>query len=1154
VDAEVVVRRRYRIGELLGEGGMGAVFRALDLGTQEVVAIKSLKSTSLADDKADIERFLREGEALRLLNHPNIVKLLDTFQDGGQHYLVMELVEGGSLETRLRGGARVPVERVLALGLDISDALSRAHRLGIVHRDIKPANVLLAPDGTPRLSDFGVAHIAGKAQLSASNAVIGTLDYLSPEALLGEPVDAGADIWAFGVLLFELIAGRRPFAAEHPGATLQAILHDGPADLEELSPECPTELVDLVYRMLEKDRRQRIPSARQVGAELESILGRVGTEPGQSAANAHVGATAFARTVARPSLPELELELPAQTTPFIGREVELADLARLLLDPAVRLVSVVGPGGMGKSRLVVETARRYFQGNAAFSVTLHGPPAVAREVFLVELAPLARADLVLAALAEAVGFRFYPGGEPKAQLLDYLRARSALLVLDNFEHVLDAASLVHEILQAAPNVKVLTTSRERLSLSGEHVFALSGLALPDVDDNASWLEFSSVQLFAESARRVKRDFELTDEAARAAAQICRLVQGLPLGIVLAASWSNLLTPSEIAEEISKSLDFLAGELRDMPARQHSLRAVFDYSYERLAADERAVFTRLAVFCGGFSRAAAEQVAGASLRILAALVNQSLITRDPTSGRYRLHELLRKYAESRLGDDPGEAERTADAHAVHYASFLAERAARFKGREPELVAGELDTEIDNVRAAWARLRDTRNPSLLGPALETLGLFFAFRSAFVEAEATFAAAASSFALPEPERSGERARLLARALTLQARACADQWRQAEAITLATRALEWLDETTQPAEVGDALLVLALSSFWVGDTPRGLEASEHSVRLHRRVGAVWDTAQALARLCGQCGDWIGSAKAEACARESIELQRSLPGGVVVIANSFTDLGTILAERGNYDEGCSLMLEGLALMETQGKSYGKLECLQHLSRASRMRGDYDAAEAYARQSLVLAREMFPFAEGWSHALLGDVLKERGQLDAAAVHYRAAMADKNPTTTALATLNLGDIAGQRGEYVLAGAMLRQSLVEFERHGASWGIIIACDYLGHLACDEGRYADSDELFQRALEHSLESGLLRLGLNVVASIARSKAGSGETERAVELLTLVERHRVTERQTIVRRVEPLLAELSAVVPAAVFEASVQRGGSLELEPVLRELAAGQ
>jgi predicted ATPase len=1152
VDSEVVVRRRYRIGELLGEGGMGAVFRALDLGTQEVVAIKSLKSTSLADDNADIERFLREGEALRLLNHPNIVKLLDTFQDAGQHYLVMELVEGGSLESMLRGGARVPIERVLALGLDISDALSRAHRLGIVHRDIKPANVLLAPDGTPRLSDFGVAHIAGKAQLSASNAVIGTLDYLSPEALLGEPVDAGADIWAFGVLLFELIAGRRPFAAEHPGATLQAILHDGPADLEELSPECPTELVDLVYRMLEKDRRQRIPSARQVGAELESILGRVGTEPGQSAANAHVGATAFARTVARPSLPELEL--PAQTTPFIGREVELADLARLLLDPAVRLVSVVGPGGMGKSRLVVETARRIVLGSAAFAVTAHGPPAAAREVFLVELAPLARADLVLTALAEAVGFRFYPGGEPKAQLLDYLRARSALLVLDNFEHVLDAASLVHEILQAAASVKVLTTSRERLSLSGEHVFALSGLALPDVDDDAPSREFSGVRLFAESARRVRRDFEWTDEAARAAAHICRLVQGLPLGIVLAASWSNLLTPAEIAEEIAKSLDFLAVELRDMPARQHSLRAVFDYSYARLTAEERAAFARLAVFRGGFSRAAAEEVAGASLRILAALVNQSLITRDPTSGRYRLHELLRKYAESRLGEAPGEAERTADEHAAHYASFLAERAARFKGREPELVAGELDTEIDNVRAAWARLRDTRKLSLLGPALETLGLFFAFRSAFVEAQATFAAAASSFALPEPERGGERARLLARALTLQARACAAQWRQAEAITLATRALEWLDETTQPAEVGDALLVVALSSFWVGDTPRGLEASEHSIRLHRRVGAVWETAQALARLCGQCGDWIGSAKAEACARESIELQRSLPGGVVVIADSLTDLGTILAERGNYDEGCSLMLEGLALMETQGKSYGKLECLQHLGRASRMRGDYDAAEAYARQSLVLAREMFPFAETWSHALLGDVLKERGQLDAAALHFRASMADKNPLTTALATLNLGDIAGQRGEYVLAGAMFRQSLVYFERHGASWGIIIACDYLGHFACDEGRYADSDELFQRALEYSLESGLLRLGLNVVAGIARSKAGSGETERAVELLTLVERHRVTERQTIVRRVEPLLAELSAVVPAAVFAASVQRGGSLELEPVLRELAAGR
>jgi len=266
-----VVRRRYELGEKLGEGGMGTVFRAFDTTTRQTVAVKLLRPSGFTASSADIERFLREGEALRLLNHPNIVKVFDAFQEGERHFLVMECVEGGSLESALRSGGPLPLARVLELGLDISDALSRAHRLGIVHRDVKPANVLVAADGTPRLSDFGVAHIAGRERVSGANDVVGTVDYLSPEAVTGAGVDAGADVWAFGVMLFELLSGVRPFRGEHAAATLHAIVHAPPLELETLRPECPLELADLVYRMLEKNRGQRIPSVRQVGAELERI-------------------------------------------------------------------------------------------------------------------------------------------------------------------------------------------------------------------------------------------------------------------------------------------------------------------------------------------------------------------------------------------------------------------------------------------------------------------------------------------------------------------------------------------------------------------------------------------------------------------------------------------------------------------------------------------------------------------------------------------------------------------------------------------------------------------------------------------------------------------------------------------------------------------
>jgi predicted ATPase len=1144
--------RHYRLGEQLGEGGMGIVFRALDVRTEKPVAIKALKPAHMSANPSDIERFLREGAALKALEHPNIVKVLEMFEENAEHYLVMELVEGGSLERVLAASAPLPLARVLGLALDLSDALSRAHRIGIVHRDLKPANVLLAADGTPRLCDFGVAHIAGQARLSAANGIVGTLEYLSPEILSGEVVDARSDVWAFGVLLFEMLAGRRPFAAAHPAATLHAILHAAPPELEALRPDCPTALVDLVYRMLDKSRHERIPSARQVGAELERIVFGMGeAERSQFTARAR-GALAVARTVAGPHPSTAPApRLPAQTTPFVGREAELAELARLLRDNGVRLVTVLGPGGMGKSRLALEAAQQLAQGTGAFEQTEARETGAPIEVFFVELAPLARAELVLGALAEAVGFEFYPGTEPKAQLLAYLHQRRALLVLDNFEHLLDAATLVNELLLAVPDLQVLATSRERLGLSGEHAFVLSGLPVPEADARERWDEFASIQLFADSARRVKRDFELGPEAIRATADICRLVQGLPLGIVLAASWSNLLGAAEIAEEIGKSFDFLQSELKDVPARQHSLRAVFDYSHDLLGPSERAVFIRLAVFRGGFTRAAAEDVAAATLRTLGVLLDKSLVARDPTTGRYGVHELLRQYAEGRVQALPGEAARLADAHAEHYAGFVARLTTRFKGTEPELAAAELEAELDNVRAAFSHVLATKNLRGTSAFLEGLALLYAFRSAFVEGEIAFKAAVESLAEPPPERGSECSRLLARALTLQAAAGRDQWRNSEAVVLAERALALLDERTEPAAFAHALLVQATASLRAGNVEPAFEASEHALRLYREVGERWELSRALATL-GQYAERLGIAKAEACVRESIELQRALSCGRVLDPTSLTELGDLLCERGRHAEGSRLLLEALSLLEIQGKSYGKLRCLQRLSNAQRRLGEYDAAEANARLSLELARERFPFVERWSQALLGDALRARGKLDDAIFHFRASMADGNPLASALAAVNLGDIAAQRGDYVRASALIEQGLAAFERHGPQWGIAVACEYLGSLACDEGRLSDAKLAFRRGLNAALETQQIALAMNTVAGLARASALAGESERALELLSLLERQGITEYEVRTRFVTPLLAELSSRLPADTFEAALLRGRTLELSVVLRELAA--
>lgn len=262
---------RYRRDELIGKGGMGEVYAGYDLQTDTPVAIKRLRPELAAASEETVDRFAREAAILRRLDHPNIVKML-AFERGDDHHdIVMELVTGGSLRDLLRSEGRLPVPRVLRMMLELSDALSRAHHLGVIHRDIKPENVLLAVDGTPRLADFGLARM-GEESMGSVNGVLGTIAYLSPEALWGRRLDERADIWGLGVTLFEMLGGRRPFEGESHGAVTTAILHQPTPDVRTLGVAASATLVELIFRMLDKEPSRRPASARQVGAELEVIL------------------------------------------------------------------------------------------------------------------------------------------------------------------------------------------------------------------------------------------------------------------------------------------------------------------------------------------------------------------------------------------------------------------------------------------------------------------------------------------------------------------------------------------------------------------------------------------------------------------------------------------------------------------------------------------------------------------------------------------------------------------------------------------------------------------------------------------------------------------------------------------------------------------
>lgn len=268
---KALIKGRYQVGSIIGGGGMGDVYIGTDTLTGETVAIKQLRFEMAGSMPQMVERFMREGEALRRLNHPNIVKVLATIDEDRQHYIIMEYVSGGSLAKLLEQAPQLPIQRVVSIGLELSDALSRAHHLQILHRDIKPANILLAEDGTPRLTDFGLARIGQMPGLTETGSILGTLYYLSPEAVENRVVNERSDIWSFGVVLYEMLTGQLPYQGETPFEVVWAIKNQPLPIMENLRSGIPPALANLIRRMLRKDNPARIDSVRQVGVELESI-------------------------------------------------------------------------------------------------------------------------------------------------------------------------------------------------------------------------------------------------------------------------------------------------------------------------------------------------------------------------------------------------------------------------------------------------------------------------------------------------------------------------------------------------------------------------------------------------------------------------------------------------------------------------------------------------------------------------------------------------------------------------------------------------------------------------------------------------------------------------------------------------------------------
>ncbi|MDX1530072.1 MAG: protein kinase, partial [Rhodothermales bacterium] len=652
----------YRVVREVGRGGMGVVVEAHDPRLGRPVALKFLPPGASAEDDA---RFLTEARAASQLDHPHVGTVYDVGQtEDGRRWIAMAYYSGPSLAERIAEGP-LPVEEAVRLAGEVADGLGAAHAAGLVHRDVKPANVVLTAQGTAKVLDFGVAKGAGEGQTRAG-VRFGTLAYMAPEQVRADAVDARADLWALGVVLYELLTGRLPFDEEDPAALLLAILDREPPPVRALRPEVPEALERVVRQALAKDPARRFATAEAFATALR---------------DAQAGAPARASSA-----------LPAPLTSFVGREVEVERLGRLL--EAARLVTLTGPAGTGKTRLAVEAARRIehgFADGAAF----------------VPLAPVRDPALVPSALAQALGVEASGPALPDA-LADALRGCELLLVLDNFEQVTAAAPAVGALLGACPRLRVLATSRVPLRLSGEREAPVPPLAVPEPEatpDPDGLLAHAAVRLFVERAQAVDPAFALTPENAAAVAALCARLDGLPLAIELAAARTKLFAPAALLARLGHRLDLLANRMHDRPARHHTLRQALAWSYDLLGPEEQRLYRRLGVFRGGCTIEAAEAVAGLDgaddvLDGLAALVDHSLLrTTTGADGepRFEMLETVRTFALERLAE-AGERAEAQGAHA-HHVLDLAERAApELTGAEQGTWLDRLDAEHDNLRAA------------------------------------------------------------------------------------------------------------------------------------------------------------------------------------------------------------------------------------------------------------------------------------------------------------------------------------------------------------------------------------------------------------------------------------------------------------------------
>jgi predicted ATPase/transcriptional regulator with XRE-family HTH domain len=656
-----------------------------------------------------------------------------------------------------------------------------------------------------------------------------------------------------------------------------------------------------------------------------------------------------AQPVGAPPVPGTNL--PTSFTPMIGREPELTELAQLLFQPACQLLSLLGPGGIGKTRLALEIAYRLY---------VHKPSVFQDGVFFVQLASVETADLIVPAIADALAFTFSGPGDPAIQLLNSLRGKKLLLLLDNMEHLIEGGELISEILQRSPGIKILVTSRERLNLHGEWIFEIQGLPVPPPDHYIGLEAYSSVALFVQAARRARSHFKLDENNREHVAHICRSLDGMPLAIEMAAAWVRVLSTREIAQEIEANLDFLATPARNLPERHRSLRAVFDHSWKLLSEQEKRSLMQISVFSGDFHRDAAVPVAGTDLAQLSALVDKSLLERAG-DGRYRLHELIRQYAYSHLEGDPQKLAEARNLHTCYYLGTVQAAEQLIKSeRQNEALTG-LSIDMDDIRWAWDWAVQQHFLDELRLTSHPLMLFLELRNTFHEGEAFFRQAVDEFRAHLASDRSDQASvevLLGEMLSPLGWFCFRLGCVDEALELIREATGLLRTHNQPASLAINLWHYANVCWFAGHFDEAMQAIEEALAIQQNLGHSWGVAnmtiyQGVIAL--ELGD---NDRAYDRLKQGLFLARAC-GDPRLISFAVIYLDRTSQARSRYSEMKPLFEEIMEYAIQTGNRYGKGVVLERMALAEQAAGDIDRARQLLGESIQLFEEI---EDLWSYS------------------------------------------------------------------------------------------------------------------------------------------------------------------------------------------------